>query len=163
MVYSKGFERDYEFYLKNLDKFNFCGTLNPSFQAIAGGKMSAKECFFHIESNGKNYPCIDAESLNRLLLTKASVNFQIKQWAEGISDGTLLLFELSIRLWNERCNHEDKLIFDTKTAKNNLVWENGEPVYYADIETQYGFPEWVAIAVLNQAKKTMKNKCLIAA
>ena len=36
--YSKNFERDYSFYLSNLENFNFCGTLNPRFEAIKDEK-----------------------------------------------------------------------------------------------------------------------------
>src|SRR5882672_1579770 len=96
--FSKNFERDYNFYLSNMDNFNFCGTLIPKYSAISGGALSAKECFYLIESEGINRPCCDPHLLDRLLLCKAGVNFQIKQWVDGRIDGTLPLFELSQRL-----------------------------------------------------------------
>lgn len=145
MKYSTGFERDYNFYLNNLDNFNFCGTLNPKHIAISGGNLTAKDCLYYIESEGKNKPCKEPELLNKLLLTKASINFQIKQWAEGINDGTLFLYELSQRYWQSLGAPE----MNTEV----LEWVNKEPVYSKDIETLYGMPEWVVKAVDNQRKK----------
>ncbi len=146
MKYSKGFERDYNFYLNNLDNFNFCGTLNPKHVAIGGGiGLSAKDCLYFIESHGKNPMCKEPELLNKLLLTKASVNFQIKQWAEGVKDGTLFLYELSQRYW--------QLLGGKENDNVVLEWVNKEPVYSKDIETLYGMPEWVVKAVDNQRKK----------
>ena len=129
MNYSVGFERDYQFYLKNLNIFNFCGTLNAKHEAIPGGDMSAKECFYFIESQGKNFPCSEPELLNALLLTKASVNFQIKEWAQGRADGTLPLMEFSQRLAN--------------TSYADIV----------DIETEYDLPQWVINATEKQKIK----------
>ena len=48
----------------------------------------AKRCFHKFDSTGKLVPCSEPELLSRLLLTKASVNFHIKQWAQGRNDGT---------------------------------------------------------------------------
>lgn len=169
MKFSVGFNRDYDFYLNNLDNFNFSGTPKPKYEgALSRGKnYTAKECFHMIESGVpigyiridsfskmeiKMIPCTEPELLNDLLLCKAGVNFQIKQWAEGMADGSLLLFELSVDIFNtkslDKFNIKDKIGGD-----NNLVWENGHPVYYKDIQTQYKMPDWVVIAVLNQSKK----------
>lgn len=150
--YSKAFERDYEFYLSNLDEFNFCGTLNPKHTAIySSAGLAAKECFYFIESEGKNKPCREPELLNRLLLTKASVNFQIKEWAQGRADGTLPLVEFSkrhmaIKYAGVPINEDCKV----------LSWVNNEPVYYIDIETQFGLPEWVIDATEKQKVKLWK-------
>jgi hypothetical protein len=147
--YSKGFERDYNFYLKNLDEFNFCGTLNPKHAAIYSPTgMSARQCFYYIESQGKNKPCKEPELLNSLLLTKASVNFQIKEWAAGRADETLPLVEFSKR-------HMAKQYPDVSIDENCkvLAWVNNNPVYHRDIETQYGLPEWVIDATEKQKVK----------
>lgn len=149
-IFSKNFERDYNFYLKNLDEFNFCGTLNPKHSAIEDTNgLSAKECFYYIESQGKNKPCREPKLLNALLLTKASINFQIKEWAQGRADGTLRLIEFSKRLISDFGIYVNE---DIQT----LAWENEEPVYYRDIETQYNLPEWVVNAVEKQAVKYYK-------
>jgi hypothetical protein len=138
MKYSKNFERDYTFYLNNLDTFNFCGTLNPKHTPIPNGTKSAKEVFFMIESHGKNEPTSEPELLEKLLLTKASVNFQIKEWAQGLSDMTLPFYELSQKKAG------------TDLGDVLLEWENKEPVYYKDIQTKYNLPDWVVTATFNQ-------------
>jgi len=97
--YSENFERDYNFYLNNLELFDFCGTLLPKHRAIKEDKgLSAKEVFYLIDSQGKNKECCEPELLDKLLLCKAGVNFQIKQWAEGRFDATLPSVELEREL-----------------------------------------------------------------
>lgn len=151
MRYSQNFDRDYNFYQNNINIFNFCGTLNPKHEAIySENGYSAKECFYKIESEGINKGCYEPELLNSLLLTKASVNFQIKEWAQGRADGTLPLVEFSKR--------ELSLMRDIPVNEDCTVleWINGEPVYHRDIETQYSLPEWVITAVENQKYKYYK-------
>ena len=93
--YSNNFERDYEFYLKNKDIFIFYGNGFPKFKAKASPSgISAKEAFYWIESNGQNKPTREPDLLNELLACKASVNFNIKMWAEGLAERTLTLEEL---------------------------------------------------------------------
>jgi len=150
--YSKNFERDYGFYLKNLNNFNFCGTLNPRFEAIKGEKgLSAKEVFYLIQSEGKNKPCFEPELLNALLLCQAGVNFQIKQWAEARAEGTLTRVELSKK--DTKLEYPNQDFSWSKT----LVWVNFEPVYFEDIQTQYGLPDWVIDAVEKQKVKFYKQ------
>jgi hypothetical protein len=161
MKYSKGFERDYQFYLSNLDKFNFCGTLNPNFEAIINGELSAKECFFFIESQGKNYPCSEPLLLNKLLLCKAGINFQIKQWAEARQEGTLPLVEFSknaIYSYYPDKYKEQPDRDELERVGLTLEWVNEEPIYHRDIQTQYGLPDWVIDAVENQCTKLRRNK-----
>lgn len=147
MKYSTGFDRDYNFYTSNIGVFDFCGTLNPKHEAIPNANGStAKECFYKIESEGKNVSCSEPGLLNSLLLTKASVNFQIKEWAQARADGTLPLVEFSKR------SCALPVFEDCMT----LEWVNGEPVYHRDIETQYNLPEWVVTAVENQKVKYYK-------
>lgn len=138
--YSQNFERDYSFYLNNIQHFTFCGTMIPKFKAIseATGK-TAKDVFYSIDSNGKNIPCREPELLDNLLLCKASVNFHIKQWAEGRVDGTLPYYELN-------------------GDGNSLEWEmdddgNVVPVYDNSLSKKYGFPEWVIKAIEAQKIK----------
>lgn len=150
MKFSIRFDRDYNFYLNHIKVWDFCGTLNPKFTAVSSDKgLTAKECFYYIESNGINKPCNEPELLNKLLLTKASINFQIKEWAQGRSDGTLALPELSKRL--TRLNYPKNTISDNDCQV--LEWISGEPVYSKDIETLYCLPEWVVTAVENQKVK----------
>ena len=97
MKYSDKFERDYKLYLDNIGEFTFCGTLNPKHQAVfqENGK-TAKQVFYEIDSQGKNSPTCEPELLDKLLLCKAGLNFQIKQWAEGRADGTLPWFDVYV-------------------------------------------------------------------
>jgi hypothetical protein len=89
MRYSKSNERDFSFYLSNRHSFNFSGTLNPVEPVYDKDGVDGKEAFFSIENNGKNKPTKHPNILSSLLLSKASVNFNIKMWAESRSDGTL--------------------------------------------------------------------------
>jgi len=93
--YSKANERDFKFYFKNRQVFDFCGTLNATHQPIFDiNGVDGKEAFFSIENNGKNKPTKHPNLLRALLLSKASVNFNIKMWAEGRADGTLPKIEM---------------------------------------------------------------------
>lgn len=85
--YSKGFERDFEFYRNNLERFDFSGHPPPEVEHDPNGP-DAKRCFHKFDSTGKLLPCSEPELLSRLLLAKASVNLHIKMWAEGRADGT---------------------------------------------------------------------------
>lgn len=138
MKFSKKYERDYEFYYKNRKNFIFCGTRVPKYQAIfdENGK-SAKEVFYIIDSTGKNSPTNEPELLNELLLTKASVNFQIKQWREGFLDGTL----------------EEREFAGGSLYIMTLIWSkntNGDwiPLYSKSIKDYYDLPDWVVDIVL---------------
>jgi len=141
MKFSQNFERDYLFYSKNISTFVFCGTLNTKHVAKFGANgKSAKEVFYMIESEGKNVPTFEPELLNSLLLCKASVNFNIKMWAEGRADGTLPYCEL--------CGDD----------LTNLEWVDNEPVYMETLSKRFCFPEWVITAIENQKIKIINKK-----
>jgi len=162
MKYSIRFDLSYNFYLSNIDNFNFCGTLNPFNTAeFSKDGKSAKECFFYIESNGINHPCSEPDLLDKLLLCKAGVNFQIKQWAEAREEGTLPLVELSKNAIYEYHPEKYKNQKDKDELEKiglSLEWVNGEPLYHRDIQTQYGLPNWVIDAVENQCTKLRRDK-----
>ncbi|MFA6087432.1 hypothetical protein [Mucilaginibacter sp.] len=133
MKYSKGFERDYNFYISNLKNFDFCGTKEPKYAPIPDlNGLTAKEVFYKIQSEGVNKPCKEPELLSALLLCQAGINFQIKQWAEGRSDGTLPLAELSKKEAKKLYPHLDFSFIDQ------------------DIQTEYNLPDWVVKAVQSQ-------------
>ena len=144
--YSDNFERDYKFYFENIKHFNFCGTLIPKFEAIedANGK-TAKEVFYLIDSTGKNYPTCESKLLNELLTCKASVNFHIKQWAEGRADGTLPFCEFA---------------GDGETLRWEVEEKDGVkipiPIYGKCMAIDYGFPDWVIKAVEMQKIKLLE-------
>jgi len=145
--YSENFERDYKFYFDNIEHFTFCGTSTSKFKAIAdeNGK-SAKEVFYSIDSEGKNLPTCEPELLDKLLMCKASVNFNIRQWAEGRADGTLPFCEFA---------------GDGETLEWEVKDGNPIPIYKKSMAIVYGFPDWVITAVENQKSKIHKEKNLL--
>lgn len=164
--YSENFERDYKFYLENIKNFTFCGTLNPSHKAIPdkNGK-TAKEAFFLIDSTGKNNPTCEPDLLNQLLLCKASVNFHIKQWAEGRAEGTLPFCEFA--------GKGETLEWETETIKHKYFWwlpvwlkklfkiqdkVNPIPIYKKSIAAQYGLPNWAIKAVEMQKIRIIQSR-----
>lgn len=139
MKYSKENERDYNFYFNNRSHFIFAGTFEPKHKAIFSETgVDAKQAFFSIDNNGKNIPTREPELLNELLLCKASVNFNIKMWAESRADGTLPLILFSKRKVRELYNNDDDCGMD--------------------IETEFNLPSWVIEAVENQKGKYYENK-----
>jgi hypothetical protein len=154
MRISKNNKRDIYFYLKNRNEFCFSGTLSPDFTPIySKSGVNGLTAFISIDSQGKNIPTKHPRLLESLLLTKASVNFQIKQWAQGRADGTLPLSEFSKKYLFENATSpiiefEREAILSVKT----LAWVNKEPVYFNDIQEQYNLPDWVVKAVENQKK-----------
>jgi hypothetical protein len=91
--YSKSFERDYDFYLRNVDVLSFSGKHPPAIISDLGGR-SAKECFHAFDSTGELAACREAPLLQKLLVCKASVNLHIKMWAQGMRLGVLCPPEL---------------------------------------------------------------------
>jgi len=83
--YSENFNRDYEFYLANIKKFDVIG-VDVSGLKPHKGKYSTKEAFLIWDSQGKIVPCEDPELFLELIKFKKGINFWIKQWAEGFKD-----------------------------------------------------------------------------
>jgi hypothetical protein len=144
MKYSKEFERDYEWYLKNLDTFNFDGAntyINKKgLDIIVPNEegLTAKECFYLYDSQGIIEPCREPELYKQLLKCKGSVNLHIKMWAEDRAKGYLPLLEFNNTIDEElRC----------------LEWINNEPVYFKDMKTRLGLLDWIVEAVEKQKYK----------
>ena len=118
--FSPNFERDYTFYLSHKDTFTFAGTdvkkdygiqypgepepmevdddgvLKPlpfTVPYSPTGK-SAKVCFYQLDSEGACKPCAEPELLVEILRCKASVNLNIKIWAQSRAEYTLSKEEL---------------------------------------------------------------------
>lgn len=95
--YSNRFEEDYNFYLSNKDKYNFCGSdIESDFkiQEDNNGK-TAKECFHLFDSNGiRDFRCKEKQELLDVLITKASINLHIKMYAESWANYELSKFEI---------------------------------------------------------------------
>lgn len=138
MKYSKNFDRDYNWYFKYREEFNFCGSIEPKFKAIEDiNGVGAKEALFSIDTHGKNIPTKEPLLLNELLLCKAGINFQIKQWAEGRAEGLLPLVEFSQK--------EAHLKYGIPIDNNVL-----------DIQHEYELLDWMIVAVENQKGKFYK-------
>jgi len=87
MKFSKGFNRDYEFYLKNKERFSFAGVRVDITRCDEGTGISAKEAFYRIDTRGeKNINTNEPELLNELVRCKKSINLHIKMWVEGYED-----------------------------------------------------------------------------
>lgn len=142
MKYSASNERDFKFYLSNRHEFNFCGTSDADsrFKPVYDKNgVDGKKAFFSIENNGKNIPTKHPNILSALLLSKASVNFNIKMWAEGRAEGTLPLIEFSQRTAIDKYPHLE-IEFDGN-----------------DMETKMKLPKWVVTAVENSKSQFYKS------
>lgn len=91
MKYKENFLRDFSWYIKWRNHFIFSGSaLNVEKDIKHDIKgISGKEAFFKYDSTGKLHPTRHPQMLFKLLKTKASINFQIKQWAEDRGKGRL--------------------------------------------------------------------------
>ncbi len=83
--YSNRFKEDWNFYTANRKKFSFCGEDVPLKKRELKG-LSAKECFFLLDSTGKDSPCRHPRLLQATIKCKKSVNFHIKMWGWGYVD-----------------------------------------------------------------------------
>lgn len=90
MKYSDKFNRDYNWYLKWADLFNFDGSGDTGGKVIPSevGK-SAKECFYIFDSKGKILPTNQPELLYKIHKCKGAINFNIKMWAESRGKGEI--------------------------------------------------------------------------
>lgn len=101
MKFSDKFERDYSFYLQNIDFFNFDGV--KDYYDKKGNNLivhdengvTAKEAFFIYDSQGKIRPTCEPKLLRLILRTKGSVNLHIKTYAEDRASGLLCKFEVA--------------------------------------------------------------------
>lgn len=98
--YSENFERDYDWYLKYRDTFNFDGSGDytnkkgePLIQTDYNHGKRAKDCFWSFDSNGKILPTCEPVLLFKILKCKGSINFNIKMWAEDRANGYLPYIE----------------------------------------------------------------------
>ncbi len=96
MKYSKTFERDYEWFLKWKEVFNFDGSNDTSDKVLFSENGSdAKKCFYVYDSTGKILPTREPDLLFALFKCKGSINFNIKMLAESRGKGELGRIEFS--------------------------------------------------------------------
>lgn len=141
MLYSANFERDYNWYLKYKDEFTFSGGDEYKKKVIyCKNGRDAKYCFYKNDSEGKIVMTNEPKLLLDIYRCKASINFQIKQWAEGRADGTLPGIEFS------------NAIRDKAQEYCRLIGiEFGD--YIITIEEEFGLLPWMVDAVERQKVK----------
>ena len=86
--YSKKFNRDYDFYLQNLDTFSFGGVNvgdDMVFHDPTNG-VPAKQSFWNYDTQGKLLPTNEPELLKRVIICKKSINLHIKMWVGGYEE-----------------------------------------------------------------------------
>ena len=82
---SAKFNRDWDFYFGNREKFNFPGVEVPIPEFDSGG-MPAKEAFYIFDSTGKLPPCSQPGLLKAVITCKKAINLQLKMWVKGFLD-----------------------------------------------------------------------------
>jgi len=90
---SKKVEGLYNFYIECSKIFTFFGGKHDHMIWNENG-VTALQAFNAQDSMGLNAPCRQPFLFKKALDGKAGLNFIIKQWAEGIREGTIALFEL---------------------------------------------------------------------
>ena len=138
MKFSKNFERDYNWYLKYKDVFAFSGS--PQKGIKRGDKYTAKEAFYLFDSQGKTVATVEPELLQQIFKCKEGINFQIKQWVEGLSDYNFPFVNVDIFL-------------NTK----DLVWKSDGTFTKESIIEQYELLPWMVEAIKRQREK-IKNR-----
>lgn len=85
MRYSDNFVRDVRFYLRNRHKFTFFGGIveQPPFSRIG---FDGVEAFWVFDTKGRSIPTRHPRIFVALMRTKKSVNWHIKEWADGFYD-----------------------------------------------------------------------------
>ena len=137
MKFSKRFERDFAWYSKFKDIFNFDGgvatyTNNKGEQIIKASEtgFTAKECFYAFDSQVKILECREPELLQEILRTKGSINLNIQMWAESRAQAYLsmiefeeLIKEFSLLDWMIEAVERQKMKFWDKVFKKNTKGE----------------------------------------
>ncbi len=91
--YKSAFEKDWNFYLKNKDKFNFSAGRIPKVIPSLDGN-DAKRVFHRYDSKGKMLSCKEPELLREIFTCKVAVNLHLKMWADGQLDSMIPIEEL---------------------------------------------------------------------
>jgi len=91
---TKNEKRDYDFYI-NYPRDD-CFLYNSKECSLDHKAPSPQEVFVQIDKYGLKppYQCNDPSELERVLQGKRLVNFDIKQWVEGICEGTFAIMEI---------------------------------------------------------------------
>jgi hypothetical protein len=141
MNFSSKFERDWEFYYNNrktfyLDPAKAAEKKMVKFSYAEDGK-SAKECFYIFDSTGKCSQCKEMDLLREIFNCKASVNFNIKMWAEHRAE---------MLSW---VDNVDGIV----SVNDRVAWAFTCYQELEEIKSEYNTPDWVIDAIKEQAKK----------
>lgn len=150
MKYSKRFNKDFNWYLKVRNHFTFSGDIlrkdgHPLDIEFSLSGVDGKQAYHTYDSTGKLLPTKHPNLLRVLLKTKASVNFQVKQWAIDRAKGELSKVEFM----------SDVSIFCKKPWSWYVNENKSDERWFLEqsIEFDLGLPEWVVNAVESQKSK----------
>ena len=85
MKYTKKFNRSYNFYLLNRDRYNFCGEVVTVLEDLKDG-VTGKESFYSLDTFGVMLPTNEPDLLRSIIICKKSINLHIQMWVEGFED-----------------------------------------------------------------------------
>ena len=85
MKYTKKFNRSYDFYLQNIDRFTFSGEQVTVLEDLENG-VSCKESFHSLDTYGKMLPTNQPKLLRSIIICKKSINLHIQMWVDGFED-----------------------------------------------------------------------------
>ena len=91
--HSPNFLRDVRFYLRNRHRFAFTGSNPVTFDYDPHG-ADGLTAYKRLDSNGVKVPTKHPLLAQSLAFTKASVNWQIKDWKAGAKDHAFFVHEL---------------------------------------------------------------------
>ena len=92
MKYSKNFNRDFNWYLKQRNFFDFDGSLPLDIIYDKSG-IDGKKAFLIYDSQGKLLPTKHPTLLAKMIKTKGGVNLHVKMFAEDRASGLFPGFE----------------------------------------------------------------------
>lgn len=99
--YKETFTEYFNWLIKYRNIFTFSGS-NLNIKIVFDIKgVDGKRAFHIYESTGKIKPTKHPNIFYKCIKTKASITFQIKQWAEGRADGTLPKMDFSTKCFIE--------------------------------------------------------------
>ena len=114
MKISERTRKDFEFF-RDTELDTIGSIVGVQISGNTSGK-SALECWFLLDTHGKNAPCREPEVLSKAMRGKQSWNLQIKMWAESLAEGTLFQWELV-----DYCHGLPTWIFDATMNQSRKI------------------------------------------
>ncbi len=85
---------NFELYLRVYERMQFIGS-EPIVIDDPNG-VTALEAFDAKDSQGKDIPCREGDTLRKVLCGKASLNLSIKMWSQGVAEGLYIVDEFIV-------------------------------------------------------------------